>query len=236
MWKPVFLMAVSESGFKIRSEINWSQGNRDILPSRLENLQDEATGIDENDSKKEIKAEEDDLEDNAFKFEEQIALTSKPIFKFGGEKLNTALRIRTRNALRAYSTGDFQGIFTGGPILDSTVGPLSFELGYIQGFVEGESPLFYDQYLEGMQSLSFDGDLKLTQYLSLGGYTTYNIKSAESIQRQIRAKFGPKDFKMLVNFDLLRQQTQFGLNLLFGQPVDFEKFLIVNSARKLSGL
>lgn len=218
-----FLMSFTEGGLRFRTEGNWSQGDKDILPSRLERLLEEAGG-------------KEQFENNAFKFEEQISLVSKPIIKLGTEKYNTALRFRTRNAFRAYSTGDLQGIFTGGPLIDNTLGPVSFELGYDQGFFEGKSPLFYDQYLEGMQSLSFDGDVKLCEYLSLGGYGTYNLKSEEVVQRQFRAKFGPKDFKLLVNFDSLRQQTQFGLNFLFGRPVDFERFVIINSAKKLSGM
>ena len=87
-----------------------------------------------------------------------------------------------------------------------------------------------------MQSVALDGDLKIFEGLTLGGYSTYNIKSGDIIEKQIRAKIGPKDFKMLVNWDALRQQTQFGLNFLFGQPVDFEKFIILNSQNKSGGI
>ena len=87
-----------------------------------------------------------------------------------------------------------------------------------------------------MQSVSFDGDIKLDEWVTLGGYGTYNLQADELIERQVRAKVGPKDFKMLVNWDALRQQTQFGLNFLFGQPVDFEKFVILNSQNKTSGI
>ena len=81
-----------------------------------------------------------------------------------------------------------------------------------------------------------DGDVKLSEWVTLGGFGTYNLKEQEVIEKQIRAKVGPKDFKMLVNWDALRQQTQFGLNFLFGQPVDFEKFLILNSQNKSGGI
>ena len=86
-----------------------------------------------------------------------------------------------------------------------------------------------------MQSVALDGDLKLHEWISIGGYGTYNLKAQELIERQFRAKVGPKDFKMLVNWDALRQQTQFGLNFLFGQPVDFEKFVIINSQAMNTG-
>lgn len=221
-WHPKFIMSITEGGIRLRTEGNWSKGDRDIQPSRLSMLQNEA-------------GDTDDFEDDAFKLEEQIALTTKPVFQLGGERFNTALRFRTRNALRAYSTGDFQGVFTGGPLLDNKIGPLAFEIGYNQGFVAGESPLFFDQFLEGMQSVSLDGDLRVNKYFTIGGYGTYNLKTEELIQRQVRAKFGPEDFKMLVNFDSLRRQVQFGINFLFGNPIDFEKFVIINSARRMGG-
>ena len=206
----------TEGGVGFRTSSNWSQSNTGILPSRYGQFLKEA-------------GNPKDFKNSAFKLEEQISLVTKPVFKFGTDKYNTALRFRTRNALRGYSTGDFQGIFTGGPVLDSIVGPAMFELGYDQGYVKGNSPLFYDQYIQGMQSVSLDGDVKLHEWVTLGGYGTYNLKTDEVVERQLRAKIGPKDFKMLVNWDVLRQQTQFGLNFLFGSPVDFEKFVILSS-------
>jgi hypothetical protein len=41
---------------------------------------------------------------------------------------------------------------------------------------------------------------------------------------------------MLVNWDNLRQQAQFGVNFLFGEPVDFERFLIISSHRNTGGI
>ena len=213
----------TETGISFRTSSNWSQTNTGILPSQYKTFLGDA-------------GNSKDLKNSAFKLEEQVSLVTKPLFKLGTEKYNTALRFRTRNAFRAYSSGDFQGIFTAGPLLNNTVGPLTFGLGYDQGYVKGQSPLFYDQYIQGMQSVSLDGDLKLHEWVTLGGYGTYNLKAAELVERQFRAKVGPKDFKMLVNWDALRQQTQFGLNFLFGQPVDFEKFLIINSQNKSGGI
>ena len=213
----------TESGLNFRTSGNWAQSDPGILPSKFRNLQREA-------------GDPKDFEKSAFKLEEQITVVSKPIFKFGNEKFNTAFRLRTRNALRAYSTGDLQGIFTGGPLLDNTIGPVTFGVGYDQGVVKGESPLFYDQFIQGRQSVSLDGDVRLHEWVTLGGFGTYNIKSDELVERQFRAKVGPKDFKMLVNWDALRQQTQFGLNFLFGQPVDFERFVIINTLRSSGGI
>ncbi len=222
-WRNSFLNKVTEGGVNFRSASSWVQSSPGILPTKYKNFLNDA-------------GNPKDFKNSAFKAEEQITLISKPVFKLGTEKYNTALRFRTRNAFRAYSTGDFQGIFTGGPVLDNKLGPVSFGLGYDQGYVRGKSPLFYDQYIQGMQSVSLDGDVKLSEWITLGGYGTYNLQVQEVIERQVRAKVGPKDFKMLVNWDALRQQTQFGLNFLFGQPVDFEKFVILNSQNKSGGI
>lgn len=220
--KRIIPFPFTESGINLRTGGGWNKGDPKILPSKFAELQRDA-------------GDPKDFKNNAFRVEEQISLVTKPIFKVGNEKLNSALRLRTRNALRAYSTGDLQGIFTGGPILDNKVGPLTFEIGYDRAFVEGDSPLLYDQYILGKESLSLDGDIRLHEWLTLGGYGSYNINDQDIIERQFRAKFGPKDFKMLVNFDALRQQAQFGLNFLFGQPVDFERFVIINSLNRNSG-
>lgn len=217
--KRVLNVPFTEGGIHFRSAGNWAKVDPEILPEKFKELQRDA-------------GDPREFKDSAFKAEEQIALVTKPIFKLGTEKFNTALRFRTRNAFRAYSTGDLQGIFTGGPLLDNTFGPLTFELGFDQGAVKGTSPLIYDQFIQGKQSVSLDGDIKLTEWVTLGGYGSYNIGADELVERQFRAKFGPKDFKMLVNWDALRQQTQFGLNFLFGQPVDFEKFVILSSMRR----
>lgn len=214
----------TESGINFRSSIGWIETDPNLAPTKYKNFLKDATN------------NETDFKKSAFKFQEQINIISKPIIMLGNDTFNTALRVRTRDAFRAYSTGNLQGVFTGGPLLDNTVGPLSFEVGYIQGFVKGKSPLLYDQYIQGMQSVALDGDLKIFEGLSLGGYSTYNIKAGEVVEKQIRAKIGPKDFKMLVNWDALRQQTQFGLNFLFGQPVDFERFVILNSKAKSGGM
>lgn len=213
----------TESGLNFRSSLGWVETDPAITPTRYKNFLSEA-------------GNEHKFRKSAFKFQEQLNVISKPIIKFGNEKFNTALRVRTRDAFRLYSTGNVQGVITGGPLIDNTVGPLSFEVGYVQGFVKGKSPLIYDQYIQGMQSIALDGDLKIFEGLTLGGYSTYNIKSGDIVEKQIRAKVGPKDFKMLVNWDALRQQTQFGLNFLFGQPVDFERFVILNSQRKSGGI
>ena len=222
-WNPPLLTKITEGGINFRSAGSWVQSSPGILPSKYKNFLKDA-------------GDPKDFKNSAFKLEEQVNLISKPVFKIGTEKYNTALRFRTRNAFRAYSTGDFQGIFTAGPLLDNKFGPVTFGLGYDQGYVNGKSPLFYDQYIQGMQSVSLDGDIKLSEWITLGGYGTYNLKEQEVIDRQVRAKVGPKDFKMLVNWDALRQQTQFGLNFLFGQPVDFEKFVILNSQNKSGGI
>jgi len=222
-WKNPFLEKFTENGVKLRSSTSWIQSGPGILPTKYKNFLNDA-------------GNPKDFKNSAFKVEEQVILVSKPVFKIGTEKYNTALRFRTRNAFRAYSTGDFQGIFTAGPLLDNKLGPVSFGLGYDQGYINGKSPLFYDQYIQGMQSVSLDGDVKLSEWVTLGGYGTYNLKLQEVVEKQVRAKVGPKDFKMLVNWDALRQQTQFGLNFLFGKPVDFEKFVILNSQNKSGGI
>ena len=213
----------TEGGLALRTTANWSKVDPEILPTQFREFQRDAG------NPKEFKS-------SAFKIEEQLSLVTKPIFKLGTEKFNTAFRLRTRNAVRAYTSGDFQGIFTGGPLLDNVIGPLSFEAGYDQGLVQGQSPLLYDQFIQGKQSVWLDGDLKFGEWLTLGGFGSYNLKVEEVVERQIRAKFGPKDFKMLVNWDLLRQRSQFGLNFLFGQPIDFERFVILNSMRNVGGI
>lgn len=213
----------TEGGLSFRTTANWARVDPEILPSQFREFQHDA-------------GDPKDFRNNAFKVEEQLSLVTKPIFKLGTEKFNTALRLRTRNAVRIYTTGDFQGIFTGGPLLDNVIGPFAFEAGYDQGAVQGESPLLYDQFIQGKQSIWLDGDLRLGEWLSLGGFGSYNLKAEELIERQIRAKFGPKDFKMLISWDLLRQRSQFGLNFLFGQPVDFERFVILNSIRSVGGI
>ncbi len=163
-WHNSFIDKFADGGVSLRSATSWIKSDPAILPTKYKNFLKDA-------------GDPKDFKNNAFKAEEQISLVSKPLFKLGTEKYNTALRFRTRNAIRAYSTGDFQGVFTGGPLLDNKLGPLSFEIGYDQGYVKGVSPLFYDQYIQGMQSVALDGDVKLSEWVTLGGYGTYNLQA-----------------------------------------------------------
>ncbi len=125
-------------------------------------------------------------------------------------------------SLRFYGTGDFLSVVRYGPALQARIENIAFELGYLFANIGGQSPFLFDQFIDGSQSVVFDGDYKINRWLSVGTFLNYNINKDKFSRNQVRTEFGPKDFKLRMSYDTILNQIGFGFNVLFGEPVKFD--------------
>jgi len=160
-----------------------------------------------------------------YKIQEQITFTTHPIFNVGDDKWGIKSYIYGGVAARAYSTGDSSLITQLSPILDIHANRLRLQGGYASSSVNGSSPFVFDQYIQGQNSVYLTGDVKLSKYLSVGGMTGYNMTQKLAYSNTIVAAIGPPDFKLVVGKDFILNNYRLGFNILYGQPVQFDKLV-----------
>jgi len=113
-----------------------------------------------------------------------------------------------------------------GPILNVYLNRFRLQGGYTQSAVRGKSPFVFDQFIQGQRSVQLGGDVKVSQYLTLGGSMGYNLNDKLLYQRSITAAVGPPDFKMLFSYDTIRRNNRYGFDVIYGQPVPFNKLVL----------
>ena len=125
--------------------------------------------------------------------------------------------------MRFYGTGDTMLIGRVGPSIEMKLDNLSFETLYLVSGVSGNHTLLFDQFIDGEQALIFDGDYKINKHISIGAFTSYNLKSSRIIRNQLRTEFGAEDFKLRFSYDTVRNQIGLGVNMLLGDPIKYKK-------------
>jgi hypothetical protein len=165
----------------------------------------------------------------ASRFQEQITAVSHPVFAVGDDKLGAKLLLYGGVGLKGYSTGDTLALGQFGPILDMRLNRVRFQTGYTQTGIKGRSPFQFDQFIQGTRSTYLSGDIKVNKYLTLGGMAGYNLVDKLLYQKTISAAIGPDDFKLLISRDMVRGMNRYGFDLLFGQPIPFNKLVLKGS-------
>ncbi len=165
----------------------------------------------------------------AMRFEEQINVSTLPLFAYGDNKLGVKLGFSAAAALRGYSTGDSMLMAQVGPVLNLYLKRLRLNTGYFQSGVKGQSPFVFDQFINGSQSTYVQGDIKLCKYLTVGTSIGYNLNAKLLTNRSISAAIGPEDMKFIVLYDTIRGINRYGFDILFGQPIPYNKLVLKNS-------
>jgi hypothetical protein len=163
---------------------------------------------------------------SAMRFQEQITATTHPLFSIGNSQAGLKSYLYGGVAARGYSTGQANVIGQVGPVLDAYLGRLRFQTGYTQSAVRGSDPFVFDQFIQGNQSVQFTGDYRISKFLTLGGSLSYNLNSKAFTGKSITAAIGPEDFKLLLSRDMIRGTNRFGFDVLYGQPVPFNKLVL----------
>jgi hypothetical protein len=162
----------------------------------------------------------------ALRVQEQITATTQPIFAVGDSKWGAKMNIFGGIAVRGYSTGDAMAMGQLGPILTVNLDRLRLQGGYTQSGVSGKSPFVFDEFIQGQRSVSISGDLKINKYITVGATQGYNLVDKLSYMRSVTAAIGPEDFKVLLSRDTLRGINRYGFDVLFGQPIPFNKLVL----------
>jgi hypothetical protein len=166
---------------------------------------------------------------SAYRAQEQITATSKPMFSFGDDKWGIKSFLFAGAALRGYSTNQASLIGQFGPTASVNLNRLRFMAGYTLANVSGSSPFVFDEYVQGSQSTYIQGDYKIGQFVTLGGLYGYSLSSKLPYAEQIQAAIGPKDFKFIVGTDVIRNNYKFGFDMLYGAPIPFNKLVLKGS-------
>ncbi len=162
----------------------------------------------------------------AWRVQEQISAVTQPVFSFGDEKMGARMNVFSSLGLRGYSTGDSMIMAQAGPILDLRLDRVRLQTGYVQSGVKGQSPFVFDQFIQGNKSTFLGGDIKLFKWLAVGGSLGYNLDSDLLTYRTVNAAIGPPDLKFIASYDTIRGINRFGFDVLYGQPIPFNKLIL----------
>ncbi len=206
---------MDERGMRIRAAAGWEKDNNELFSSqRREQLASQRPG--------------DNLgeEHSGFKSEVETSFYTQPAIRRGNELYNFSLRAKAKGAARYYGTGDFMTIASFGPSIEARVDNLSFEVAYLFSSVTGQSPFLFDQFIDGSQSVVFDGDYRVNKWLSLGTLFTYNMTRQQFVRNEVRTEFGPHDMKLRLSYDTILNQVAIGFNAIYGEPVKYDKLKV----------
>jgi len=162
----------------------------------------------------------------ALRVQEQVTATTHPLFVIGNEQVGAKAHIYGGVGLRGYSTGDAMLMAQAGPVLNVYLKRLRLQTGYTQSVVRGSTPFVFDQFIQGQRSVNLAGDFKVSKFLTLGASTGYNLNAKLLYQRTLTAAIGPDDFKLMFSYDTIRRANRAGFDLLFGQPIPFDKLVL----------
>jgi lipopolysaccharide export system protein LptA len=208
----VKLPFIDDRGMRLNLSGGWAKDNTDLF-----------SGTEERNLRKGFDGDQNIREEHSgFRSTLESSLYTKPIWRTGNELYNVSLRGRGQGAARFYDTGDLQTIGRFGPALEARIDNLSFEIDYLFAAIGGESPFIFDQFIDGSQSVIFDGDYRVNKWFSVGTLLTYNINRDSFVRNEMRAEIGSQDFKIRLAYDTIRNQVNFGFNVLFGEPTSFD--------------
>lgn len=163
---------------------------------------------------------------SGFRLQEQVMTSTHPFFAFGNDKVGVNMNAFGGVAGRAYSSGDSMLMGMVGPVLNVKLDRLRLTSSVMKSGVNGQSPFVFDQFIQGNKSGQLGGDIKLCKWLAVGGNLGYNIDNKAFYQKSISAAIGPDDFKLLVTHDTIRGINRFGFDLMYGQPIQFNKLVL----------
>lgn len=144
-----------------------------------------------------------------------MALNTRPILQIK-DVFNLGALVQGRASY--YGTGDFFGVLREGPTATLIAGPLFNRVSYLFTQTTGSTPLVFDSYFEGSQTLSTTNSIDLGKNLTIGMLHTLNMnrKNARNdlIVGQIAyLSVGPKSMKFSMSYDLIQQRAMIGMAL-----------------------
>jgi hypothetical protein len=163
---------------------------------------------------------------SAMRFQEQVTASTQPIFRFGDSNFGIKSFISGGAAARGYSTGDKNALGQIGPVIDLYLNRVRLQAGYTQSAYSGTSPFVFDEFIQGTRSTFLSGDFRINKWITLGGSLGYNLVDKLYYAKTVTAAIGPPDFKLLLSGNMIQASYRVGFNLLYGQPVPFDKLVL----------
>ena len=84
----------------------------------------------------------------------------------------------------------------------------------------------FDEFIQGTRSTFLSGDFRINKWITLGGSLGYNLVDKLYYAKTVTAAIGPPDFKLLLSGNMIQASYRVGFNLLYGQPVPFDKLVL----------
>lgn len=138
-------------------------------------------------------------------------------------------------SLSGYSTGDFYGLFRGGPTLNFNLGNRFRSYNrYMHTLNTGDSPFVFDTYFRGRNSLMTRNQFRVNDFLTVGmrhriSLQQDNAQNALFTDNAFFVLFGPEDVKFNLAYDFIRRRSFFGISFLPGKShrdIHYEKMNI----------
>ncbi|MDX2084979.1 MAG: LptA/OstA family protein [Candidatus Melainabacteria bacterium] len=163
----------------------------------------------------------------------QLQLYRPDLVSLWGETLQFGLLGQT--SLSGYTTGDFYGVFRGGPTVNVNLGNrFKSSIAYLIGETAGSTPFVFDSYYFGRQNLTLNNALRVHKYLTVGTLNSFsleqdNARSDRVVGNMFYAMVGPRDVKFNIAYDFIRKRSYFGINFFPGSgetPVAYDRMRI----------
>ncbi len=150
-------------------------------------------------------------------------------------KENLAFGFDSNFHIAAYGSGHSYGVARIAPTVFAGTDRFNAYLAYYRGAFGGETPFFFDQYVYGKSNLFFRGSTEITSFLSLGCIVSLNLTKdnwEEELvtENQIFVWLGPSDLKFKIGYDVERERTVFGFDMVVGSEtsaMEFEKLKLI---------
>ena len=163
---------------------------------------------------------------------------SKKIFEYKNSEQDLKIRLSlvAQGSATLYGTGDTVGVFRFGPTLASKLKKWESSISYFQAGIHGDSPFVFDKYRYGRCSILFNEKFNFNNKFAIGYSTTIspnkdNYERDMITESRIYALLGPKDFKIALSYDFVRDIGHLDFMFILGTDstkINFEKLTTDN--------
>ena len=135
-----------------------------------------------------------------------------------------------------YGNGDTAGVVRIGPTLATRLKKWESSVSYFQTGIHGDSPFVFDKYRYGKCAISFNEKFNFNNKFALGYIATIspnkdNYEHDMITESRFYALLGPKDFKIALSYDFVRDVGHLDFMFIFGSDstrINFEKLTTDN--------
>ncbi len=163
---------------------------------------------------------------------------SKEILRYENKEQDLKIRLFAvaQASASLYGTGDTVGIVRIGPTLSTRLKQWESAISYFQTGIHGDSPFVFDKYRYGKCAISFNEKFNFNNKFALGYIATIspnkdNYEHDMITESRIYALLGPKDFKIALSYDFVRDIGHLDFMFVFGSDstrINFEKLTTDN--------